>query len=426
MNRLRNRLILVFVAATVVPLAVTLWVSHSLLERSLRYSATGELDQISRSLESTARQLYVREREALRGQVTQGKLKADRFAVSEFRLWSQDLQQFWESGEPERFHLAGNGGEVLILLLRRDDEILRYSRSLGGVQLQTIRKQIAQARQTTEEATARDLRRVLILLAVIPWMAALAILIFSTHRITAVATRAYNRMAEQLQQSRERLLFLTRLESWQALARKTAHEVKNSLTPIRLMMEELAARHSSNGGSFERQAAQVIVDEVTGLEKRVRAFSEFASEPPVHIQPLDANALLEERIGFLRAAHPEVHYRLRLQERASGVLADEDLLKAVLTNLLENAAEAAGPHGEVLATTQLEDGRLAIEVHDSGPGLTAQAHAGLFEPTISFKKGGMGLGLSIARKSAVLCGGDIQPIESQLGGAGFRVVLSTT
>jgi signal transduction histidine kinase len=67
--------------------------------------------------------------------------------------------------------------------------------------------------------------------------------------------------------------------------------------------------------------------------------------------------------------------------------------------------------------------RLNIEVHDSGPGLSAQAKATLFEPSISFKKGGMGLGLSIARRSAVLCGGDLQTLDGELGGAAFRLIL---
>jgi C4-dicarboxylate-specific signal transduction histidine kinase len=66
---------------------------------------------------------------------------------------------------------------------------------------------------------------------------------------------------------------------------------------------------------------------------------------------------------------------------------------------------------------------VAIEVHDSGPGLSEQARASLFQPTISFKKRGMGLGLSIARKSALLSGGDIILVKGELGGAGFRVLL---
>jgi two-component system sensor kinase FixL len=64
-----------------------------------------------------------------------------------------------------------------------------------------------------------------------------------------------------------------------------------------------------------------------------------------------------------------------------------------------------------------------VEVHDSGPGLSEQAKKSLFQPTISFKKRGMGLGLSIARKSALLSGGDIFLVKGELGGAAFRVTL---
>ena len=108
---------------------------------------------------------------------------------------------------------------------------------------------------------------------------------------------------------------------------------------------------------------------------------------------------------------------------APPVLADQDLVKGILTNLLENAAEAAGEGGHILGKTRAENGHVAIEVHDSGPGLSEQARASLFEPTISFKKRGMGLGLSIARKSALLSGGDIELVKGELGGAGFRVLL---
>ena len=72
--------------------------------------------------------------------------------------------------------------------------------------------------------------------------------------------------------------------------------------------------------------------------------------------------------------------------------ADQDLIKGVLTNLLENAAHAAGPGGVVLGKTAVQNGKVAIEVHDSGPGLSTHAKATLFEPTISFKKDRYGAG----------------------------------
>jgi nitrogen fixation/metabolism regulation signal transduction histidine kinase len=234
-------------------------------------------------------------------------------------------------------------------------------------------------------------------------------------------------MAAQTEIARKRLVQITRLESWQAVARKMAHEVKNSLTPIRLNMEEIASRNGRVDAAYLEQASQIVVDEVNTLERRVRAFSQFASEPPVLPEAIDVNAVVEERVAFLKSAHPEVGYQVELAAVTLVALADADLIKGVLTNLLENAAQAAGAGGRVMARTASlgESSALcAIEVHDTGPGLSAQARASLFEPTISFKKGGMGLGLSIARRSALLCGGDLLEIPGELGGAGFRVVLA--
>ncbi len=164
------------------------------------------------------------------------------------------------------------------------------------------------------------------------WLASLGALIYMAHRISrpvqqlteglgkvasgdldarvpaggsneiGAALEAFNHMADQLQQARERLIHVTRLASWQALARKMAHEVKNSLTPIRLTMEEIISRSAQMepDGAFMEQAAQIVVDEVQTLERRVRAFSEFAAEPPVMPAEIDVNALVEERISFLK------------------------------------------------------------------------------------------------------------------------------
>ena len=90
---------------------------------------------------------------------------------------------------------------------------------------------------------------------------------------------------------------------------------------------------------------------------------------------------------------------------------------------LRRTAEAAGAGGSVLASTRQSNGVVVIEVHDSGPGLSREAAATLFEPTITFKEQGMGLGLSIAKRHALLSGGDIVPVEGRLGGAAFKVTL---
>jgi signal transduction histidine kinase len=189
-------------------------------------------------------------------------------------------------------------------------------------------------------------------------------------------------------------------------------------------MEEVVSRRGEPDRAFLEQAAQIVVDEVQTLERRVRAFSEFAAEPPVSPSEIDLNALLEERVSLLKSAHPEVTYEVMLAQERPRAVADPDLVKGVLTNLLENAAQAAQSGGVVLARTAIDGAWLNIEVHDSGPGLSPQARSTLFEPSISFKKGGMGLGLSIARRSALLCGGDLESLDGELGGAAFRLILS--
>jgi len=237
------------------------------------------------------------------------------------------------------------------------------------------------------------------------------------------AVDAFNHMAEQLRRSRERLVYLTQMSSWQSLARKTAHELKNSLTPIRLTVEEMVVRQPHADRVFMQEAAQIVISEIETLERRVRAFSEFAREPPVNPEAFDLNALVTERVSLLKPAHPSTNYRFKLDVRGPRVHAGADLVKGILTNLLENAADAAGANGSILTITSLHGDQAVIEVHDSGAGISDEASRTLFEPTITFKKHGMGLGLSIARKNALLVGGDITLVKGELGGAGFKVAL---
>ncbi|MBV8729448.1 MAG: HAMP domain-containing protein, partial [Acidobacteriia bacterium] len=350
----------------------------------------------------------------------------------------------------------GQNGDRLLYFLRRGDDVWLYSTSLA-VPMEELSREISEAGRIVERSRTLDLRRgfrvVYALLTATVWLVSLTLLIYLAHRIShpiqqltnglarlasgdlAVrvkeeqddeigrAIHAFNDLAGRLQETTDRLVYLRQMASWQALARKTAHEVKNSLTPIRLTVEEMVVRAGDTDRAFIDQAAQIVVDEIETLERRVRAFSEFAAEPPVRPRPLDINSVLQERMAFLKTAHPEVAYDCRLAEAAPPALADQDLVKGILTNLLENAAEAAGEGGHILGATFAANGHVAIEVHDSGPGLSEQARASLFQPTITFKKRGMGLGLSIARKSALLSGGDIVLVKGELGGAGFRVLL---
>jgi len=456
-NRLRNRLILIFLAATLAPLAATVWFTTSLLEQTGLLRAAGEVDTLSKSLTQTGRELYQRAGDDLKRQAQAGEAEPRKYLAADRAAWPDAVRSFAESAESEQFRHAGADGDQVNYLVRHGDEIWSYSSGLGGVALERLKREIAEGRELVDAATSRDLprgfKRTYVLIAASFWLVALVLLVYMAHRTSQPiqrltkglsrlaagdlsarvespgddeigrAIQAFNHMADKLQESTERLVYMRQLASWQTLARKTAHEVKNSLTPIRLTVEEMVARSGEADPGFLEQAAQIVVDEIETLERRIRAFSEFAAEPPVRPGELDVNSLLQERVAFLKTAHPEVAYDCQLADAVPRVVADQDLIKGILTNLLENAAEAAGEGGRILALTTAGNGGVAIEVHDSGPGLSEQARASLFQPTISFKKRGMGLGLSIARKSALLSGGDIVVVKGELGGAGFRVLL---
>jgi nitrogen fixation/metabolism regulation signal transduction histidine kinase len=456
-NRLRNRLILVFLAGTLVPLGATLWISASLLEHSLNYAVTDDLDRLSKTLEQTARQLYQDARVALKEAAAQGAAPARQFEGASRAAWPAVVSEFRDSGDAERFVLAGDAGDELQYLVRRGEDVLLYRRGLGNVRMREISDLYAQARGHVEDLQRRDLRRgftyTLLVLGASVWVMSLLALTYVAHRISRPirqltqglsqlaagryetrlqapgedevgrALQAFNDMAARLQENRDRLVYLTQVASWQLLARKMAHELKNSLTPIRLTAEELVARGESCDAVFLKQAAQIITEEVETLQRRVRAFSEFSSEPVPAPGRVSINELLSERVEFLRVAHPDVCYELRLADAAPQAFADADHVKGIITNLLENAAEAVPAGGEVMVTSGVHEGKACAEVHDSGPGLREDVKRSLFEPTISFKENGMGLGLSISRKNALLAGGDLQLIEGRLGGAAFRLLL---
>jgi two-component system nitrogen regulation sensor histidine kinase NtrY len=340
---LRTRLIAAFVASTVLPLAATVWITTELLDRSLRYATTGELDRLARTLENTAKQFYQRERDALRNDAVSGQMRPTMYDAANASQLPEPIRSFWESGEPERFAVSGTSGERVDYMRRVAGPgvapaVAVFSRDLGGISMEQLSTQLRETRRLVNEIDARDLRRgftlTLLLLLGAAWIISLLPLVLIAQRVShpirqltaaltdfaggdwsrrlkpirqtpderdevARAVAAFNHMADQLEENRDRVVHLTRMASWQSLARKTAHELKNSLTPIRLTVEEMQARQPATERAFMDQAVQIVVSEIESLERRVRAFSEFASEPEVRPEVLDINAVVKERVSLL-------------------------------------------------------------------------------------------------------------------------------
>src|SRR5581483_2607425 len=298
----RSRIIVGFIIATLAPLAVIVAISISELKLSLSLASTRDLDDISQTLQKTGRELYQRSCDLLKRDAARGKLPPVRYNASKPDNWPADVEEFADSDDPERFALAGNEGSRLDYLVRHGEEIWVYTMPFDGVQLGLVAQQYSHARDVVAHAKGRNLRRgyiyTLVVLALLVWgLATVGVVLWAqrlsrpirqltkglgqvaagnlderveVRRLDEIGTAidTFNRMTAELRHSRDRLVYMARLESWQALARKMAHEVKNSLTPIRLTMEEVAARDDGRD-SFLQMASQIVVDEVTALERRV-------------------------------------------------------------------------------------------------------------------------------------------------------------
>ncbi len=180
MHRLRNKLVLVFLAATLVPLLATLWMTTSLLQMSLSYTPTQELDDLSKSLESTGQKFYQNEREDLRAAAEKGTL-APRY------LTAAEAPEFWESGEQEQFSLAGPKKDTLELMVREPNRVALYSEPLG-VEMGELTQRIARAREIIAQHKERDMRRgftyTYVLLTLGIWFASMLGLVYLANRIS--------------------------------------------------------------------------------------------------------------------------------------------------------------------------------------------------------------------------------------------------
>jgi two-component system nitrogen regulation sensor histidine kinase NtrY len=205
------------------------------------------------------------------------------------------------------------------------------------------------------------------------------------------------------------LVVAQRMAAWGDVARRIAHEVKNPLTPIQLSAERLRRKFGPMVGAERaalEQYADVIVRQTNDLRRIVDEFSKFARMPAPDRRQLDLGKLVTEAVVLQEAAHPDIRYRLSLPEPAVLAHLDGTMINQALTNLLKNAAEAiderltkdpSGPQGAIRAALSVTPERLTIDIQDNGTGLPDQP-ARLFEPYVTHRAKGTGLGLPIVKK----------------------------
>ena len=200
-----------------------------------------------------------------------------------------------------------------------------------------------------------------------------------------------------------------RLQAWGEVARRLAHEIKNPLTPIQLSAERLQRRLDGKLPEPEQQvlskSVKTIVDQVDSMKRLVNEFRDFGRLPAAELQPLDLNALVQEVLHLYEAA--EAPITLDLDASCPPVLGDAQQLRQVIHNLLQNAqdaqeAQALLPLEPVVLRTYFSAsaGRVRLTVLDSGGGFAPGILQRAFEPYVTSKTRGTGLGLAVVKKIA--------------------------
>jgi len=203
-----------------------------------------------------------------------------------------------------------------------------------------------------------------------------------------------------------------RAQAWGEVARRLAHEIKNPLTPIQLSAERLEKKLAGKLGEAEQpvlaKAVKTIVDQVEAMKRLVNEFRDYARLPAADLKPLDLNELVGEVLHLYGGDNVRVPVRLDLDARCPPIRGDAQQLRQVLHNLLQNAQDAtemAGRGGTEFAVTVrtqwLEaSSRVRLSVLDYGTGFPEAILKRAFEPYVTTKAKGTGLGLAVVKKIA--------------------------
>jgi two-component system sensor histidine kinase HydH len=207
------------------------------------------------------------------------------------------------------------------------------------------------------------------------------------------------------------------------LAAGVAHEVRNPLTSIKMLVE--AALRRPEGKGLTREDLQVIHAEVKRLEGTVQNFLDFARPPRLQRAPCDLRAVVAQSVDLVRARANQQGVTLDVRSPDGALMADVDggQITTVLVNLFLNALDAMPRGGRLEVRAEASGDAAVIQVADTGPGLAAAVVPHLFTPFVSTKPTGTGLGLSISRRVLEEHGGTIRAGNRPEGGAVFTVTL---
>lgn len=231
-------------------------------------------------------------------------------------------------------------------------------------------------------------------------------------------------VVDRLHRQEREMLRAQQLATVGQLAASVAHEVRNPLTAIKLLVE--AGLRENKPRPFTPEKLKIVHGEILRLEQRVQGFLNFARPPALKRHTGDLREVVAQSVELIRGRARQQQVRIQVQapDRPLPGLVDHGQLCTVVVNLLLNAVDVMPRGGDLgIHLEQLPGGGATLSVTDTGGGICPKVASRLFEPFASAKPTGSGLGLSICKHIIEEHGGGIAGCNRPEGGARFTITL---
>ncbi|MEW6066714.1 MAG: ATP-binding protein [Nitrospirota bacterium] len=215
--------------------------------------------------------------------------------------------------------------------------------------------------------------------------------------------------------------------TWQEIARRVAHEIKNPLTPIKLSTERMIKKWEQKESDFDEvfhRASKTIIREVDSLRRLANEFSRFGKLPEINKSPAYIPTMIEEIVNLYKS-YKGIEINVSLPDNSPLVKLDIEQVKRVLINIFDNAIEAMPGGGiiNVILNFDIPSNKVYINIEDNGPGIKDEDKEKLFIPYFTTKRGGTGLGLTIANRIIAEHKGYIRVRDNEPKGTIFTIEL---
>ena len=225
------------------------------------------------------------------------------------------------------------------------------------------------------------------------------------------------------------LIRAQKLATWQEVARRIAHEIRNPLTPIQLSTERLRKKYFQGSDDFDRifnESTQIVINEVHGLKMLVDEFSDFARMPPPRCSLQEIEPILKEVISLYQSGHKDIRVQSVFDPAMPAMNIDREQIKRLFLNLFENAVASMQSHGLITVRTQCDplQKKVRVAVSDEGIGIPPEDLDKLFLPYFSRSKTGTGLGLAIVNRIATDHNAQIRVTARQQKGTTITIEFS--